>query len=168
MNDTVGLVTPSRTGPGRRGSAAGTSGQLPTRSESESRVNLSSSQVPSQVNHCQDSGSPRHWQLENEPQPGRAGPGGLASYFETASGLPPGPGPPAESRPGNGSRLRVGGGAASLPRTRRHWHCTSSMPVSETRAPSWLFRPAACRYRSDSESARAGSKKSLQIIFPME
>jgi hypothetical protein len=30
---------------------------------------------------------------------------------------------------------------------------------------SWLFRPA-CRHRS--ESARAGSEKSLQIIFPKE
>ena len=40
-----------------------------------------------------------------------------------------------------------------------------SMALGLVERPSWLFRPA-CRRRS--ESARAGSEKSLQIIFPME
>jgi hypothetical protein len=42
--------------------------------------------------------------------------------------------------------------AAAASESRTHWP-----------SESWLFRPA-CRHRS----ARAGSEKSLQIIFPME
>jgi hypothetical protein len=39
------------------------------------------------------------------------------------------------------------------------------MALGLVERPSWLFRPA---FRQRSESARAGSEKSLQIIFPME
>jgi hypothetical protein len=51
---------------------------------------------------------------------------------------------------------------------RKYAHARSAprrRPGLQRLGTSWLFRPA-CRRRS--ESARAGSEKSLQIIFAME